>query len=757
MPRRRSERGQADQDQPRSQQGFGSDVPMGSESGAAGLDDPAVQEAIQRGAMRRAQADMRAGIQPGSRPIVPPATEGRMANPMTGMDQQPTGDMGERVDPKQGNVPGTDDSRHGPGGSGMPGQQTRITKERLNKAMSILNEYKKGKATVDRRIQESQKWWKGQNWRMIQDDGVADGVQEQHRNTKWLWNSIVGKHADAMDSYPEPIFLPRAEDDKEEAENLTSVVPVILEQNGFEATYSDDQWQKMIEGTAAYSVTWDSHKFHGLGDVSISKVNVLNLFWEPGVNNIQESTNVFHVALIDNELLSEMYPQLRGHLGQPSEAVNRYPTDDHVDTSDKSLVIDWYYHRYDQEQDRQVLHFVKFCNGIVLYATEDDQGDPSLPEAGIPARDGLYNDGQFPFVLDPLYPVEGSPCGYGYIDIAKDIQTDIDLISEACVLNAAVNARPRYAVREDSGINEAEFQDLRQTLIHFHGNLDQNSFFQIQTSQVGGNTVGMLQQKIEELKFVTGNSDVNNGATPAGVTAAAAIQALKEDSGRSSKDSNRAAFRAYKEIVGMVIERIRQFYNQERIFRIKGQDGSTDFVTFSNAGLVPQYQGNDFGIDMGYRVPEFDIEVHVQREDAYTRLSQNELAIQMYQMGIFNPQMAPMASQMLEMMDFKGKDELVAKIRESGDLANMLSQVLQIAYEQANQLGDQQAAAQLAAIGEQMGMPLQIQAPQGGALQEEARHETDPSNGDGKASLQTRQDTILQKASERAQSATRPT
>lgn len=756
MARRQSERNPAQQAAPRSPAGYGSDVPIGEENGAAGLDNPEVQNVIRNAAMQRAQADIRAGRQPGSQPVIPTGTEGRMANqPLE--NAQPAGDMAERVDPKQGNVPGTDE-RHDPNVAGMTGssQQTKMTRERLNKAMNILNEYKKGKASVDRRIQESQKWWKGQNWEMIRREGVADGVQDKHRNTKWLWNSIVGKHADAMDSYPEPLFLPRAQDDQQEADNLTNVVPVILEQNNFEAQYSDAQWQKMIEGTAGYSITWDSHKFHGLGDVSVSKVNLLNLFWEPGINNIQESTNVFHVALLDNDLLSEMYPQLRGHLGQPGESINRYPTDDHVDTSDKSLVIDWYYHKYDAEQDRQVLHFCKFCNGIVLYATEDDQGDPMLPEAGVPARDGLYNDGLFPFVLDPLYPVEGSPCGYGYVDIAKDIQTDIDLISEACVLNAAVNARPRYMAREDSGINEAEFMDLTTTIVHYSGNLDSNSFFQIQTSQVAGNTVNMLQQKIEELKFVTGNSDVNNGSTPAGVTAAAAIQALKEDSGRSSKDSNRAAFRAYKQIVLMVIERIRQFYDQERIFRIKGPNGEQEFIPFSNAGLVPQDQGTDFGIDMGYRVPEFDIEVHVQREDAYTRLSQNELAIQMYQMGVFNPQMAPMAAQMLDMMDFKGKDELIQKVKEGGDLANMLNQVLQIAYEQANQLGDPQTAAQLAAIGEQLGMPLQVQAPQPEALNEQAQHETSPDNGDGGIGQQTRQDTILQKASERAQNATRP-
>lgn len=720
---------------------------------AAGLNDPAVQAAIQRGAMRRAQADMAAGRRPGSTPMTPPATEGRMQQPVTGgptADAQPIQHTDERV----GGI--VNDASSGDPLGTQPMAGKRMTEDRIRKARAIMEKYKSGKRSIDRRIQGSQRWWAGKNWEMINEKADVKGVEEFHRNTRWLWNSIVGKHADGMDSYPEPIILPRSEDDKAEAKNLTDIIPVVLAQNKFRDTYSEYLWQRDIEGTGAYSCTWDSRKYHGLGDISVNKVNLLNLFWEPGINDIQESSNVFHVAMVDNDLLYDMYPQTKGHLGKNAEQINKYYTDDHVDEEDKSLVIDWYYHRYDPEQERQVLHYCKFVNSIILYATEDDQGDPMDPTGSSPARDGLYDHGKYPFILDPLYPVPNSCCGLGLVDIAADVQMDIDIISEALVQNAEITSRTRYLVRTDSGINEKELMDTRNPIVHFSGTLDPNSFQNIPVNPVPSNAVELYQQKIEELKFVTGNSDVNNGSTPSGVTAAAAIQALKEDSGRASKDSNRGAFRAYEELVKMVIELIRQFYNQQRIFRITGPRGEMDFVAYSNAGLVPQDQGMDFGIDMGVRVPEFDIDVHVQREDAYTRLSQNELAIQLYQMGVFNPQMAPMVLQMMDMMDFKGKDELVQKIQQNGDLASMLSQVLQISVQLAAQAGDPNAQAQLMAIAEQLGMPIQAPAAQGGPATEEARHETDPSNGDGNAKLQTRQDTILKNASERAQSATRP-
>lgn len=53
----------------------------------------------------------------------------------------------------------------------------------------------------------------------------------------------MGKHADYIDSYPEPVILPRMQDDKAEAKRLSEIVPVAMELNGFEQVYNDAGWQ----------------------------------------------------------------------------------------------------------------------------------------------------------------------------------------------------------------------------------------------------------------------------------------------------------------------------------------------------------------------------------------------------------------------------------------------------------------------------------------------------------------------------------
>ena len=128
----------------------------------------------------------------------------------------------------------------------------------------------------------------------------------------------------------------------------------------------------------------------------------------------------------------------------------------------------------------------------------------------------------------------------------------------------------------------------------------------------------------------------------------------------------------------MVIERIRQFYDLSRQFRITGAGGiGEQFVSYSNKGIVPQYQGVLAGEDMGYRVPQFDLEVTAQKASPYSRMSQNELALQFFGQGFFNPQLADQALACLDMMDFDRKNFVMEKIQQNGGMYQMMMQMQQ--------------------------------------------------------------------------------
>ena len=144
----------------------------------------------------------------------------------------------------------------------------------------------------------------------------------------------------------------------------------------------------------------------------------------------------------------------------------------------------------------------------------------------------LYDHGLYPFVFDTLFPIEGSPCGYGYIDLCQNVQTQIDVMQTAFIKNTMVGAMPRYFSRIDGSINEEEFLDLNNPLVHVNGNLGKDSLTPIQYNALSGNYLDVRTSMINELRETSGNTEASNGVISSGVTAAAAIAALQEASGK---------------------------------------------------------------------------------------------------------------------------------------------------------------------------------------------------------------------------------
>lgn len=559
-----------------------------------------------------------------------------------------------------------------------------IGKEQIHKANLTLQKYKEGKANLEKRIVDNEQWYKLRHWECMRDK--KNDVQP---TSAWLFNCIANKHADAMDNFPSPNILPREEGDKAEAEMLTSIIPVILDQGDFEQVYSDVTHYKLKTGTGVYGIFWDTSKLNGLGDISIRPIDIINLFWESGIKDIQKSRNLFHVELSDNDILLGAYPQLQGKLGGSTMDITKYIYDDAVDTTNKSVVVDWYYKK--SVNGKTVLHYVKYVNDEVLFATEND---PNF------AKRGWYDHGMYPFVFDVLFPTEGTPTGFGYIDVGKDSQAYIDRGNKVIMENMLANAKPRYFIRNDGSVNEEEFADYSKNFIHTDGGLGQESIMPISSTGLSSIYLQLLNNKIDELKETTGNRDISTGGTTSGVTAASAIAAMQEAGSKLSRDNNRASYRAFRKICVMIIELIRQFYDLPRCFRIMGEDGTARYINYSNAGIQLQSQGNDLGIDMGYRMPLFDIEVSAQKQSPYSKMSQNELAIQFYSAGFFNPQMADQALACLDMMDFDRKQFVMQKISQNGTMYQQMMQMQQqmvMLAQMVDQMRGSNIAEQLAA------------------------------------------------------------
>lgn len=575
----------------------------------------------------------------------------------------------------------------------------RIGKEEIAKAMSILTKYNDGKATLSARIKEEEDYFMLQ-WNKRAVKKVKDEVNEECPTSAWLFNCIANKHADAMDSYPEPICLPREASDQAEADKLGSILPVVYEQAEYEQTYSDVWWYKLKHGTGVYSVMWNPEKENGLGNVDIGKVDLLNIFWEPGIKNIQDSPHLFTVERVSNEVLQAEYPHL-GNLGDSTFTLTTYNHDE-SDNEDKSIVVDWYYKK--KVNGKSILHYCKFVGNTVLYASENE------PEY---AAKGYYAHGKYPFVFDGMFPDETSPAGFGLIAISRDPQTYIDLTDKYILDYAKRASRVRWVAREDTGINEDEFTNWNNEIVHCQGNVDDERFRQINIQPMSAVVFNEKESKIDELKETSGNRDFSNGSTASGVTSGAAIATLQEAGNKLSRDMVKASYRAFRETNIFIVELIREFYREERSFRITAPNGiGYKFINYNSEGLQPKavmvtkngvnVPAVDEAGEQLFRLPIIDIEIKAQKQSPFTTQAQNETAMNLYNAGFFEPERAQQALICLEMMTFEGKEKIVEYVTQGQTLFNqvqMLNQQIAQASAILAQNGINPATLGLAPVG----------------------------------------------------------
>ena len=517
-----------------------------------------------------------------------------------------------------------------------------IGKIQVRAAMEELLSWQKARVDFIARIDDEENFYR---LRVAPRAHRNEGDGEHFAPTSaWLLNTILQKHADVMEHIPTASCLPREPGDEADAKALSAILPVILERNHFEDTYSDNMWFKLKHGVCAFGVFWNNEMENGLGDIDVRRVELRNLYWQPGVRDIQRSRSVYFVESMEVAALRAAYPQFDGK-GGDSELLGPFDGDG----AERVPVVDWYYKKR-LPSGRTVLHYCKFAGETVLFASENEEG----------YEGGWYEHGEYPFVLDVLYPIEGECTGFGIIALAKDPQLYIDRMDRNLLEYMDWATRVRFFCKRNTGISEQDFTDLSRRIVEVEGDIDEERLRQIRVDDPDSFWLNLKTAKINELKETTSNRDLLQGTPDGGITAAAAIAALQEAGNKTIRDMVAASYRAFLRTVHLVLECVRQFYTEARCFRILGENGDYRYLTWSNAGITERVTGRLADGTPICRRPIFDIDVRAEKKDPYTRLSHNETLKELYRMGVFKPENAAEAGILLSAMDFSG----IGRVRE---------------------------------------------------------------------------------------------
>lgn len=572
--------------------------------------------------------------------------------------------------------------------------EPHFTPDKVSEVLQILHEYKDGKTTVDMKATENQEWWRLRHWNVIQGKTEA-GKAKVEVGSAWAVNSILNKHADFMDSFPKANVLAREADDEEEAQILSKILPAIEEHTDAEQVYNTAGYDFLIDGTAITSVLWDPMAHDGMGDIKKTNVDIHNVFWQPGIEDIQQSKYFFDVSVADVNDVKLQYPDIADRIGGGKQGfITEYIHDDNINHQNDIEIINCYYKKLEMRPvlinidpqtvaqhlvPREILHMAIIIGDQCVFCSEDN------PEY----QDGFYKHGKYPYVFRKCFPVKDSPCGFGYLDIMKYPQRDIDKLDQAIMKNTMMKAKPRWWVKKNADINKEAFADWNEEIVEVGSGDLGSAVQQMDVDTLPAIVETHLEAKIDELKEISGNRDFSQGSTASGVTAASAIAALQEAGSKLSRDINKAMYRGSREEYYLEIELIRQFYTEPRTFRIDDGTGRYEYMDYSNVNIAPQ----DITTPEGTRHKKsiFDLEVSAEKQSPFSRASQNETAKELYQMGLFAPDNATSALICLDMMEFEGKEKIKQQIQQNDTFMQQFQQmqqlIIQLSPEAAVQMG----------------------------------------------------------------------
>ena len=517
-----------------------------------------------------------------------------------------------------------------------------VKKEFISEALKMLDVYMSQKEEVVERVKDNISIYR-QEYATMHDKKKNKTVPK----TGFILSAVENKQADFVDNYPAPNFLAREPEDEETAKKLSQVVPAVLELCDFRKTYKKHVRQKIKKGTGIYGVFYNDSR----EEIEICELDFMSVYCDMNVSDVQESRFLFIVKYIPNHILCELYPKARELFTGDSQEDGYSGGKETKTHYERSKIIDCYYKKNGK------LHLMKFCGDSVIEASEDIAD----------MQNGVYADGEFPVVFDVMYPDDDGPFGFGTIDIIKNPQEYIDRLDGVILKNCFMSGNPKKAVKMGAGVNINDLLDAEKEVIEVKS-LDENTFKDIGADPLPAHVANHRAAKITELKEVAGNRDFQQGGTSNGVTSGTALTVLQEAGDKLSRSQIDDSYDAYKGMIKMTISRMREFYTEEKVYRITNEMGENEHIKFSGSELMriaPEKDAMGFESRTKEKDIEFDISVVPQRQNVYKRETNNQTVTQLYQLGFFNPENAEMALMALKAMNFDGRDSIMASITEA--------------------------------------------------------------------------------------------
>lgn len=531
--------------------------------------------------------------------------------------------------------------------------------ELINKAYELFKEFRQAYESEWKRLEDNEVLYLGKHW---DDMDTAEG--DPTPMTPIINSTIENMQADLIDNYPQAIVQPESPEDR----TVSEVVNALIRQNhdsmGYIREYRDVCHDVLTGGYGVQEAGYDPQANNGLGSAFIRHVDNHTILFDPQVSRMQDGRAVFKISPRTIVWLEQRYPDKAGKFQTDEYQLNE-DSELKYDKAKSVLLLEYWFKEYDEASEQWRVH-------MCLLA-----GHQLLEDSRTEKPDGYFRMGEYPFVITKMFTRKNTCLGYGIPDLFGQMQKYSDKLDSLCMKNAAISSHNKLLVTTASGFDVDDLRDWSKE-VHYGENLNGITWFA--TPPLPQYTIQAPASIRQTIKEESGSNDFSRGNTASGVTASSAIAALQEMSAKRSRMVAMQLHEAFKDAVRYEIEFEREFnvLPREVMLTIDGQQTTATF----ESSMMERTSA------LGNEIPvEFVLSIKVQRENKWAQATQNELVLQMVQLGIVQP------AQALELMEFEGKEEMLLKAAQQQQMQS--PQDAQMAQQAEEQAGLEAQMAQL--------------------------------------------------------------
>jgi hypothetical protein len=526
----------------------------------------------------------------------------------------------------------------------------------------------------------------------------------------FVFLAVQNLHANITANVPEVKVEGTGDDDDEVSEKLTYLCQFNDKRNNFRALWKKMVLQYLGYGPIIGGVLWDAEWTGGtgpdrwVGDVRLLNIDRREIFFDPAIINLEERLQ--ECAFINRKFrkklswIKDRWPDKGKFVS--SENNEDDLQDEGMDPQQAYVVESWHRGKpWTVPEKAKAKYLEQAAVAETMennpYKAKDLQDMAKGILKGIHAayvsngvflgyEPYVYDDGLYPFVYKTLYFDENTPFGFGEI---RNIKIPQVMHNKADEIEIEAYSREGLGggYFEEGGITPKQLDEIKKNsgkggmwfkVQNIHKMKDRESV------KTPTSLTNYKEHKQRMVETVSSNTPIQQGMAPGANVPYSTVAELGARTDIRTKQKIEVLEDFLIEFNRLRINRFRQFYTEDRYYRLKGKFGKKIEGTF-NASEMERTWERETG-KMETFVPEFDIDVKIMDEKPNDREYYTKTGFEMFKA---NGMTIEDLWTTIDEGEFPPKEQILDNLRardEALALAEMMKQVPPEAKQQVMQM-----------------------------------------------------------------------